>query len=349
MNKILSIVIPAYSMEKYLSKCLDSLLIDTALLETIEVLVINDGSKDRTSEIAHSYEEKYPTVFRCIDKENGNYGSCINRGLKEATGTYIKVLDADDTFDTKNFEEYVCYMNAYGGADCIFTDFCMVNEDGTVTKTITYPFLREQDFSITDLPDNINYSMWMHAVTYKTENLRKINYNQTEGISYTDQEWIFLPMSTVKRISYFPRIVYKYLVGRDGQTMNPETFCKNMWMEIKGTKVMVEEFESAKATFSEECMSYLTRQIEKRCSYIYRWFLQFYPKQLNIVDLIEFDAYLKNKSPFLYKEVEKAKIEYRFLRFYFIKDFRKGKSLNFKLFYGLNYIKTIVRNFLKQN
>ena len=88
MNKVISILIPTYNMEKYLGRCLDSLLIEE--IDIVEVIVINDGSKDRSSEIAHSYEERFPNSFVVIDKENGNYGSCINAGLSRASG---KTLD----------------------------------------------------------------------------------------------------------------------------------------------------------------------------------------------------------------------------------------------------------------
>ena len=98
MDKLLTIVIPSYNMEKYLDRCLSSLIVSDEKMQCLEVLVINDGSKDRTSEIAHTYEERFPGTFRVVDKENGHYGSCVNRGLKEARGTFIKVLDADDYF-----------------------------------------------------------------------------------------------------------------------------------------------------------------------------------------------------------------------------------------------------------
>ena len=78
-EKLLSVIIPSYNMEAYLPKCLGSLLIDDKeLLQRLDVIVVNDGSKDRTSKIAHDFEVKYLGVFRVIDKENGNYGSCIN-------------------------------------------------------------------------------------------------------------------------------------------------------------------------------------------------------------------------------------------------------------------------------
>lgn len=92
--KILSIIVPSYNMEAYLPKCLGSLEVARELMEQLEVFVVNDGSKDRTSEIAHEFEVRYPGVFRVIDKPNGNYGSCINAALPLCTGVFVKVLDA---------------------------------------------------------------------------------------------------------------------------------------------------------------------------------------------------------------------------------------------------------------
>ena len=113
MNKILSIIVPSYNMEAYLPKCLGSLIIDEQeLLQKLDVIVVNDGSKDRTSEIAHEFETKYPGVFRVVDKTNGHYGSCINAGLAVATGTFIKVLDADDYYLTDIFKDYLAVVDA---------------------------------------------------------------------------------------------------------------------------------------------------------------------------------------------------------------------------------------------
>lgn len=174
------------------------------------------------------------------------------------------------------------------------------------------------------MPDDINDSMWMHSVTYKTENLRKIKYHQTEGISYTDQEWIFLPMSTVQKIFYWPHVLYKYLVGRDGQTMNPTTYTKNMWMEIKGTKVMIEEYEKYKSTFLPENSKYLTAQVSRRSGYIYRWFLFIYKKYLNQKDLIAFDTYLKTASSLIYERTENLVVGK--IKFKFIHEWRTNQS-----------------------
>lgn len=128
MNKILTIVIPTYNMEKYLDKCLTSLVIeDRELMKQLEILVVIDGSKDRSSEIAHTYQVRYPQTFIVIDKENGNYGSCINRGLKEAAGKYIKVLDADDCYNSKSLQQHLELLRIVD-VDLILTSYVIVNE-----------------------------------------------------------------------------------------------------------------------------------------------------------------------------------------------------------------------------
>ena len=110
MQKLLSIVVPTYNMEKYLPRCLDSLLLSEDEMSKMEVLVINDGSRDSSLQIAQEYENLYPQTFRVIDKENGNYVSCVNRGLQEASGKYIKILDADDSFSNEVFDDFISYL-----------------------------------------------------------------------------------------------------------------------------------------------------------------------------------------------------------------------------------------------
>ena len=100
MNKLFTIAVPAYNMELYLKRCLDSILLPK-LQNSLEVILINDGSKDNTLSIARHYEKQYPEMLKVIDKTNGGWGSAINCEIQEATGKYFKILDADDWFDSK--------------------------------------------------------------------------------------------------------------------------------------------------------------------------------------------------------------------------------------------------------
>ena len=76
-----------------MGKCIESLLVGG---EEVEIIVVNDGSKDRTAQIAQEYVEKYPTIVKAVNKENGGHGSAVNAGLDNATGLFFKVVDSDD-------------------------------------------------------------------------------------------------------------------------------------------------------------------------------------------------------------------------------------------------------------
>lgn len=218
MEKILTIVVPTYNMEKYLDKCLSSLIIEKEKMDRLEVLVINDGSKDRSSEIAHSYESKYPQTYRVIDKENGNYGSCVNRGLSEASGKYIKILDADDYLDNKILSKYIEYLNGID-SDMVISNLNEVNnQSGHINPN---PLVTPTDdiFHLSELPDESIKALFIHHITYKRSIL--CGYHQTEGKSYTDLEWTVIPAAKVDTVTAFPYPLYQYVLAREGQTVSP--------------------------------------------------------------------------------------------------------------------------------
>ena len=262
-------------MEKYLDRCLSSLIVKGEQMDNLEVLVINDGSKDRSSEIAHAYEIRYPQTFRVIDKENGNYGSCVNRGLNEAQGKYIKVLDADDTFDNKAFSAFIDVLMDKD-VDCVISEMKKVNGVGEDVEICSFDL--PDDLSVFDMSKVIPVSdkMWMHCACFRTEKLKSTGYFQTEGISYTDQEWIGLPMAISSSFVYFPDILYLYLVGRSGQTVDPVVWEKNFDQEIEGVKVMMEERATYNDILSKDGLVYFDIRIIQRIKTIfYNYFLLF--------------------------------------------------------------------------
>lgn len=227
MEKILTIVIPTYNMQDYLRRCLDSLIVPEEQMKQLEVLVVNDGSKDNSSSIAHEYQDKYPGTFRVIDKENGNYGSCVNRGLKEAIGKYIKILDADDWFDTDVLAKILGVMQSVD-VDLFLTDFNEVSAQGIITKKRRIE-TKPQNVVFDFVQHCINpyEPIAMHSVAYRRTMLIECQYKQTEGISYTDMQWVFSPMAFVKTAFYCSLPFYQYLLGREGQTMDANVLRKN--------------------------------------------------------------------------------------------------------------------------
>ncbi len=307
-------------MEKYLQKCLDSLIIkDTDLFNKLEVLIINDGSKDSSSEIGHQFQQKYPEVFKVIDKENGNYGSCINRGLKEGKGKYIKILDADDSFHNEGFSNYLYELTRID-ADLILSDYSIVDEKGNITKEVVYEYPKTQIVPIEKLFQYESFfQIQMHGTTYRTENLRIIDYKQSEGISYTDQEWMFYPMTTVKSVYCSKEKVYRYLLGREGQTMDKKILLKNIDHTIKGTMAMLSIYQENFFKKDSLYNRYLEERLATRLKYIYKQCLLH--QGMESVDFMSLEHSLIC-CPDLYKELETETTYIRSRPYPYVKKWR---------------------------
>lgn len=302
MDKILSIIVPTYNMEKYLRKCLDSLIVSDENMQRLEVLVINDGSKDSSSQIAHEYEAKYPETFRVIDKENGNYGSCINRGLKETTGKYVKVLDADDSFDAKVLENYICFLDNVD-VDLIISDFNVVNENGACLSEFTFNLPMNKPFSLQDIPEEMNTFLFHQSITYKRDVFGRFTYHQTEGISYTDDEWIFEPMLWIESALYYPHTLYLYLRGREGQTFDSKVIERTLEQRVKVIKEMLFFYKENIGTCRQENVSFVSEKMARRCFVLYYLFLIRFHTTENTKKIKEFDLYLKNISPKIHDKI----------------------------------------------
>ena len=294
MEKLLTIIIPTYNMETLLDHCLISLVLDTKeLREKLDVIVIIDGATDRSSEIAHQYAERYPEMFSVIDKENGNYGSCINAALPRVQGKYVRILDADDSYYTKELPAYLDVLEQQD-VDLVLTDYEKVNEKGRTTCVVRLPFVAEKVFSFEEL--TAYEPIVMHAVAYRSNIFKRICYHQTEGVSYTDQEWIFHPMTEVHSVYYHNHIIYKYLVGRDGQTVSPQEIMKRLPHIEKGLWTMMKDYQDTSETNS--AYKYMSYAIKRRTIRLYVWA---FDKNATF-NLVAFDKRFKCDYPLLYKK-----------------------------------------------
>lgn len=320
--KLLSIIIPTYNMERYLDKCLSSLIVDDAeILKQLEVLVIIDGATDHSSEIAHSYEACYPGVFVVIDKENGNYGSCINRGLQLATGRYVKVLDADDSFDTANFGNYLRFLNGVD-VDMIITPCLFVDEAGNEKQHVAYDLPEKEIITWQQLtPAFKKKSLLMHVVTYKLQNIKDIHYKQTEGISYTDQEWIFTPLTAVNKAIAYPHTIYKYLIGREGQTVNPEIFKRNLSHNEQCCRRIIRDYKSF-GKFEPAKQEYIDYRFELTITAMYYWYLVQYP-DMDIQQLVQYDDYVRSVDASYVKLLDAQCL--RFTRYRYISQWHENR------------------------
>lgn len=226
--KLLSIAIASYNMELLLDKCLETLT-DSIIPNTLEVIIVNDGSKDRTLNIARIYESMFPDIIRVIDKPNGNYGTCINKALEFATGKYFRPVDADDWVNTQALVDLLVKLE-YCEADLVLTGFSriykkkVIKQMPTSIKANCIYDAKKFNFKERGLENFIS----MHNMTYKTSILREINMHLSEGISFTDTQYCMLPICHLNKIIFFDLDLYQYNMGRDGQSMQKSVLAKSI-------------------------------------------------------------------------------------------------------------------------
>ena len=217
MEKILTITVPAYNVEKFLEKTLDSFLVEE-ILDEIEVLVVDDGSGDGTAAIGRKYQERYPGSFRLISKENGGHGSTINRGILEARGKYFKVVDADDWVDTSGLRELIRRLRTCE-ADYVFTNYYEVNDGTGERKAVTYPGIpTEREMPFESIAGQTRISM--HALVIRTSILKENRIRLDEHCFYVDVEYILYPVPYVETVIYYDIFVYMYRLAQAAQSVS---------------------------------------------------------------------------------------------------------------------------------
>ena len=232
MEKELSIIIPSYNMAQLLPRCLDSLL-QSGAGEAFEAIVVNDGSKDDTLQVALKYQDSNPHCIRVLDKPNGNYGSTIDAALPQARGKYVKILDADDWFAPEALAKFVNELSGTD-ADMVVTHFTQIHPKGVkeLAKYNLYgkePYEYGRTYPLDEVLSGgyIRFFL-MHSLTYKTQMLRDNGYRQTEGCSYTDLDWDVSPLFYAKDIVFFDTNLYQYNLDREGQTMDPKVLSRSL-------------------------------------------------------------------------------------------------------------------------
>lgn len=314
MKKLLSIIVPSYNMEQYLYTNLNSLIIGEEFLDKLEVIVVNDGSVDGTASIGASFEKKYPETFRLIDKENGNYGSCVNAGLKQATGLFIKIMDADDSFETQELEKFISELvsseNNQESIDLFIMNWHTVNSERNRIASYCH---NKPNGTIIDLEKeecldkHYNLDLVHHAIAYRTNKLKEMNYHQTEGISYTDQEWISIPLFNVKRIKYLSVDLYKYYIGREGQTMDETIYNSSVDKNLFVAKKMIDTYNSLKDLYPKVNQKIVKLQVEIFIVFLYRNFLILHRNEETDKIFNVFDKEIKDSCKDIYYDLNNKK------------------------------------------
>ena len=258
--KQLTIAVPAYNAEATIEKTLDSML---GLDERLEVLVINDGSTDRTAEIVEGFAEKYPDQLRLFNKENGGHGSGINLAIQNAAGRFFKVVDADDWIVSENLRPLLDALEA-SSADAVIAGYETVN--AATEKRMQFPaecVYSGQEIGMEQLMEvyeEIPSCCSFHGLFYRTEMYRGAGIRLSEGVFYEDQEYATVPFAFVERILILPIFFYEYLIGTASQSVAFPNQVKRIG-HIEHVIRSILEFRAAQAPLSQAREDYVLRKL----------------------------------------------------------------------------------------
>ena len=242
--KTVTFVIPCYNSQDYMEKCIDSLLPGG---DDIEILIVNDGSKDRTAEIADRYAAKYPNIVRAVHKENGGHGSGLNVGIEQAQGRYLKIVDSDDWAGEEALQEVMRTLRSFiskgDEVDMMIANYVYEYVEENKQNRICYKnvFPQNKVFGWKEVKkvDHLKYIL-MHSVFYSTALLRKSGLKLPEHTFYVDNLFVYVPLPLVKNMYYLNVDFYHYYIGRIDQSVNEKVMVKRLDQQLRVNDLLMD-------------------------------------------------------------------------------------------------------------
>ena len=280
-------------------------------MSSIEILVINDGSTDKTQDIAIKYAKKFPNSIRVVNKRNGGHGSTINTGIPLSEGKYVRVLDGDDWLDTDELIDILPVL-AQNDVDIIATNYTEVYPDGRRReRAIKHEFESKKQYCFEDVCGLISV-LRFHSILY---NRRLFNDNQIKKLDeycyYVDIEYITYPIPYVNSIIFVDRSLYNYRVGNENQSVSKSSYLRNYKQHEHVTIEIASFYEINKERISWHKSEYIQRTA---CDMILKTF-QIYSmmsKRQAKIAMQRFDSMLQAKAPSVYSDETDDRI--RFIR-----------------------------------
>ena len=261
--KLLSVAIPCYNSQEYMRKCIESLLKGG---EDVEIIVVNDGSKDDTAAIADEYARKYPSIVKAVHKPNGGHGSAVNAGIANATGLFFKVVDSDDWVKEEAYDAIMDRLRELVKSgqmiDMFISNFVYEKEGEKHSKVMRYKHALPENkvFEWKDVKHfHKGQYILMHSVIYRTGLLRECGLELPEHTFYVDNIFVFKPLPYVKRMYYMDVNFYRYYIGRADQSVNEQIMIGRIDQQIKVNKIMLDYMVDNRQLIwsNRKCMNYM--------------------------------------------------------------------------------------------
>ena len=265
----LSVVVPSYNSADFMHRCIDSLLVGG---DDVEILIVNDGSRDATGDVADAYADRYPGRVRAIHKANGGHGSTINVGLEVATGRYFKVVDSDDWVDADALAELLTTLKRLdaedAGVDMVLSNFVYEKEGREKKRAVRYrralPQARVFGWDEVGKLRKTQYFL-MHSIVYRTQLLRDVELTLPEHTFYVDNIFAYMPLPFVERIYYLDVDLYRYFIGREGQSVSEQVMIGRLDQQLRVNRMMTEH-AMTEISPNHPAYRYMTHYLEIICA-----------------------------------------------------------------------------------
>ena len=296
--KYISFAIPCYNSQDYMAHAIESILPGG---EDVEIIIVNDGSKDDTLKIAREYEGKYPDIVRVVDKENGGHGDAVTAGLTHASGSYFKVVDSDDWVDEESLHKILALLRRFQDEgeeiDMLVSNYVYEKVGVEHKKCIHYRNVLPQDeiFHWQDIGHfRIDQYILMHSVIYRTDLLKLIQLRLPKHTFYVDNIYVYYPLPHVRKMYYLYVDFYRYYIGREDQSVNEKVMISRVDQQIYVTKTMIDMYDLNKIS-SKKLKNYMINYLAIMMT-VSSILLIRSKKQENLAKKKELWTYLKKKD-----------------------------------------------------
>ena len=305
--KVLSVVVPCYNSEAYMERAIDSLLPGG---EDIEIIIVNDGSSDRTQEIAEKYEIKYPDIVRVINQENGGHGEAVNTGLRHASGLYFKVVDSDDWVEQQALFKILGKLKEFveGGEriDMLISNYVYEKLEKKKKKVIDYRSCLPVDrpFGWSEVGHfKSSQNILMLSVIYRTKLLRDCGLELPKHTFYVDNIFVYQPLPAVSKLYYLDVDFYRYYIGREDQSVNEQVMMGRIDQQIKITKIMIDSHDLTKIR-RKQLRKYMAKYLVMMMTVSSVFLIKMNTPE-SLAKKEELWQYLKKKNERMYREMNR--------------------------------------------
>lgn len=265
MKKTISFGIPCYNSAEYMDHCITSILAGSGYADDVEVIIVDDGStKDDTPAKADEWASRYPKNVKVVHQENGGHGIAVLAALREAQGTYFKIVDSDDWLDADALKQLLVRLRSFidhdTRVDLVITNYVYEHMEDGKQNVVDYRYALKRNKIITwDKIGHFNMTqnLLMHSLCYRTDILRDGGIPMPPHTFYVDNIYAYVPLPRCKTLYYLDVDLYRYFIGRDDQSVNEKVMIGRIDQQLRITRIMMDAYHLYDDVDSPKLRSYM--------------------------------------------------------------------------------------------